>query len=93
MNVSPVWVVIAKEIIDNLRDRQTLFYALLFGPVLLPLLLGGSLAMTFKQLSIDFDSVTTLPVRHADRAPALGADQQQPSSAAPRPRSYRVRQP
>jgi sodium transport system permease protein len=71
MNVSPVWVVIAKEIIDNLRDRQTLFYALLFGPVLLPLLLGGSLAMTFKQLSIDFDSVTTLPVRHADRAPEL----------------------
>jgi len=28
-------VVMFKEIVDNLRDRQTLFYALLFGPVLL----------------------------------------------------------
>ncbi len=71
MRVSSVLVVMSKEIIDNLRDRQTLFYALLFGPVLLPLLLGGSLAMTFKQLSIDFDTVATLPVRHAERAPEL----------------------
>jgi len=30
-------VVIFKEIIDNLRDRQTLLYALLFGPVLIPI--------------------------------------------------------
>ncbi len=65
------WVVMGKEILDNLRDRQTLFYALLFGPILLPLLLGGSLALTFKQLSIDFDIVTTVPVLHAERAPQL----------------------
>ena len=64
-------VVMFKEIIDNLRDRQTLFYALLFGPVLLPLLLGGSLVASFKQLSIDFDEVNTLSVLNADAAPNL----------------------
>lgn len=64
-------IVMFKEIIDNLRDRQTVFYALLFGPILLPLLLGGSLVASFKQLSIDFDEVSTLAVKHADRAPVL----------------------
>lgn len=66
-------VVMFKEIVDNLRDRQTLFYALLFGPVLLPLLLGGSLVASFKQLSIDFDEVNTLSVMNAAAAPNLMA--------------------
>jgi len=66
-------IVAAKEILDNLRDRQTLFYALLFGPVLLPLLLGGSLLASFKQLSIDFDAVTELAVEGSDHAPNLVA--------------------
>lgn len=64
-------VVMYKEIIDNLRDRQTLFYALLFGPVLLPLILGGSLVASFKQLSIDFDEVHQLAVMNAQHAPTL----------------------
>lgn len=66
-----IFVVMIKEIIDNLRDRQTLFYALLFGPVLLPLILGGSLVASFKQLSIDFDEVHTLSVVNASSAPNL----------------------
>ncbi len=66
-----LWIIMFKEIIDNLRDRQTLFYALLFGPVLLPLLLGGSLVASFKQLSIDFDEVTSLSVLNAEYAPNL----------------------
>lgn len=64
-------VVMIKEIVDNLRDRQTVFYALLFGPVLLPLLLGGSMVASFKQLSIDFDEVTSLSVLNAHEAPRL----------------------
>lgn len=64
-------IVMIKEIVDNLRDRQTLFYALLFGPVLLPLILGGSLVASFKQLSIDFDEVYELPVLNAASAPNL----------------------
>jgi sodium transport system permease protein len=66
-----IFVIIVKEIIDNLRDRQTLFYALLFGPVLLPLTLGGTLVASFKQISIDFDQVEILPVVNGDRAPNL----------------------
>ena len=65
------FVVMVKEIIDNLRDRQTVFYALLFGPVLLPLLIGGSIASTWKQFSIDFDEVSTLAVVGGDTAPNL----------------------
>ena len=66
-----VAIVAVKEVLDNLRDRQTLFYALLFGPVLLPLLLGGALVASFKQLSIDFDAVTELAVDGAELAPNL----------------------
>ena len=64
-------IVMVKEVLDNLRDRQTLFYALLFGPVLLPLLLGGSLVASQRQVSIDFDAVTELAVEGAERAPNL----------------------
>ena len=64
-------IVMYKEIVDNLRDKQTFFYALLFGPVLLPLLIGGSLVASFKQFSIDFDEVTQLAVVNAEAAPNL----------------------
>jgi sodium transport system permease protein len=64
-------VVMIKEVIDNLRDRQTLFYALLFGPILLPVILGGSLVASFKQLSIDFDEIQALSVANASSAPNL----------------------
>ncbi len=65
------FTVMIKEIIDNLRDRQTVFYALLFGPVLLPLLIGGSIVASLKQLSIDFDVVTTVAVENRSSAPQL----------------------
>ena len=65
------FVVMAKEIVDNIRDRQTVFYALLFGPVLLPLLLGGSLIASFKSVSIDFDEVIEVAVHNGDKAPQL----------------------
>lgn len=71
MNLTSIAVIVVKEIVDNLRDRQTVFYALLFGPVLLPLMLGGSLAASFKQLSIDFDERTELPIVNAEAAPNL----------------------
>ncbi len=64
-------VVLWKEILDNLRDRQTVFYALLFGPVLLPLLIGGGLVASLKQATVSFEHPAPLAVRHADRAPNL----------------------
>ena len=64
-------VVMLKEIKDNLRDKQTVFYALLFGPILMPLILGGSIIGSLKQLSINFDQVTPLSVVNGDSAPNL----------------------
>lgn len=63
--------VFKKEVVDNIRDRQTMFYALLFGPILLPLLVAGSTIATFKQLSVNFDEITELPVINASAAPNL----------------------
>lgn len=60
-----------KEILDNLRDRQTLFYALLFGPLLLPIIVAGSLIAGFKQSSIDFSEISELAVVNTDNAPNL----------------------
>jgi len=63
--------VFKKEVIDNIRDRQTMFYALLFGPLLLPLMVAGSMIAAFKQMSIDFNEITELPVINASSAPNL----------------------
>ena len=64
-------VVIFKEIIDNLRDRQTLLYALLFGPVLIPILIGGAMVVSLSHFQIDFEEITELHVENADAAPNL----------------------
>ncbi|MEM7257561.1 MAG: ABC transporter permease [Pseudomonadota bacterium] len=66
-----VLVMLWKEIVDNLRDRQTVFYALLFGPVLLPLLIGGALVASLKQATVSFDEPSALAVSHSERAPNL----------------------
>ena len=66
-----VLVMLWKEIIDNLRDRQTVFYALLFGPVLLPLLIGGGIVASLKQATVSFDEPSSIAVLHSERAPNL----------------------
>ena len=66
-----VLVMLWKEIIDNLRDRQTVFYALLFGPVLLPLMIGGALVAGLKQATVSFDEPAPLAVSYSERAPNL----------------------
>jgi len=60
-----------KEILDNLRDRQTVFYALLFGPVLLPLLIGGAIVASLKQATVSFDAPSPLAVSNSEYAPNL----------------------
>lgn len=70
-NIARIITVSAKEIKDNLRDRQTVFYALLFGPLLMPLLIAGSLIGSMKQLTINFDQVTQLPTINHNSAPNL----------------------
>ena len=64
-------VIVLKEIRDNLRDRRSLFFALLYGPVLLPLLLIGPLLLNAGQLGADRSQVRELPTLGATRAENL----------------------
>jgi len=87
-----IFTVCRKEILDNLRDRQTVFYALLFGPLLLPLIVAGSLIAGFKQSSIDFNEVTELSVINAQSAPNLISFLRQNNiDAVEAPKDYRER--
>ncbi len=64
-------VIVLKEIRDNLRDRRSLFFALLYGPVLLPLLLIGPLLLNAGQLGADRSQVREVPTLGATRAENL----------------------
>ena len=90
--MSAVFAVCFKEIIDNLRDRQTVFYALLFGPLLLPSIVAGSLIGAFNQINIDFDEVTELPAINVSSAPNLVAFLRQNNiDTVPAPNNFRDR--
>lgn len=60
-----------KEVFDNIRDRRSLFFAVFYGPVLLPSIIAGSMFASYQQFAVDFEEVTELAVIHAERAPNL----------------------
>jgi sodium transport system permease protein len=66
-----ILTVFAKEFRENLRDRRTLFTALIFGPVFAPLVFAGVLNLMVQRGSIQSDAPLALAVAHADRAPNL----------------------
>jgi sodium transport system permease protein len=63
--------VFRKEFRENLRDRRTLFSALLFGPLFAPALFGALLQFSFERHRNEFDRPLTLAVAHSERAPHL----------------------
>ncbi len=67
-----VWVVLAKEVVDNLRDRRSLLAALVY-PMLGPVLMIGLLAIVGRTLDERGDRLLTLPMIGAERAPDLVA--------------------
>ena len=78
-----IWVVFAKESIDNLRDRRSLFMALIYpfiGALLLGLLLSFVGGMFKRQAQVPGEveaSKLVLPVLGGERAPELIAYLQQ----------------
>jgi sodium transport system permease protein len=60
-----------KEFRENLRDRRTLISALIFGPLLGPLLLASALSLSFHGAGAQGDRPLLLTVAHAERAPDL----------------------
>jgi sodium transport system permease protein len=63
--------VFAKEFIENLRDRRTLFSALLFGPLFGPLLFGAMVTRMLDQNFIESDQALQLTMSGSARAPGL----------------------
>src|SRR5580658_3275631 len=66
-----ILVVFAKEFRENLRERRTLFTALLLGPLLAPLLFAGALSLQLQRGAEEGERPLALAVAHAERAPNL----------------------
>ena len=66
-----IWRVFAKEVRENLRERRTLMSALIFGPLLGPLLIASLLSLSLRNAGAQGDRPLHLTVSHAERAPDL----------------------
>jgi sodium transport system permease protein len=64
-------IVFWKEVRENLRDRRTVFAALIIGPLLGPLVLGTMLQFMVDRGGRDFDRPVSVEVVGAERAPNL----------------------
>jgi sodium transport system permease protein len=69
--VRALFTVFAKEFLENLRDRRTLFSALLLGPLFGPLLFGLMVSRMLDQSVAESDEPLTLTVSGAEHAPGL----------------------
>lgn len=67
------WVILLKEIRDNLRDRRSMFFTLLYGPLLLPALMIGPLVFNVNKFSVDTEQPLSVAVVGRERAPSLMA--------------------
>jgi sodium transport system permease protein len=63
--------VLVKELRENTRDRRTLISALLFGPLLPPILFTALMVSSVERHRAGFERPVTLAVRGAERAPEL----------------------
>ena len=66
-----VLTVFAKEFRENLRERRTLFSALILGPLLGPLLFAGMLSLRIERGADEGERPLELAVAHGERAPNL----------------------
>jgi len=66
-----ILTVFGKEFRENLRDRRTLFTALIFGPLFAPLLFAAVLSLMIQRTDTQQDKPLELAVAHAERAPNL----------------------
>lgn len=64
-------VIALKEIRENLRDRRALFFALIYGPLLMPVLLLGPAFFAAKSHLVDFDIDKEIHVAGMGNAPNL----------------------
>ena len=66
-----IFIVFRKEFFENLRDRRILLSALVFGPVLGPVVLAALLQISVSKGETTFEKPMTLQVVGAENAPNL----------------------
>jgi sodium transport system permease protein len=66
-----ILIVFLKEFRENLRERRTLFTALILGPLLGPVLFAGLLGLQIHRSAEAGDRPLALAVAHGERAPNL----------------------
>src|SRR5271154_2079320 len=66
-----LFIVFAKEFLENLRDRRTLVSALLFGPLFGPLLFGLMVSRMLNQSVVESDEPLRLTIAGSEHAPGL----------------------
>jgi sodium transport system permease protein len=66
-----LFIVFAKEFLENLRDRRTLLSALLFGPLFGPLLFGLMVSRMLEQSVVASDERLALTISGSNYAPGL----------------------
>jgi len=71
MNVRGALVVFRKEVVENLRDRRAVMSALLYGPLIGPLMFAGMITMGLKVQSERAEADLEIPVAGQDNAPNL----------------------
>ena len=71
MNLRGIWAVFRKEFRENLRDKRTLLSALVFGPVISPILVAGLVQFGISHAETQSDESISVAVTHADSAPNL----------------------
>lgn len=69
--MNAVWTVFVKELVDALRDRRTVFTALLLGPLVFPLLMLGLGSFAAKRQTEQLEKPLELAVVGAEHAPNL----------------------
>lgn len=65
--------VMRKELSDLMRDRRTLYIALLMGPLLLPAIMIGLGGLASKKISSQLEKTLEVPIIGAEHAPNLVA--------------------
>jgi sodium transport system permease protein len=71
--MSPIAAVFRKELVDNARDRRTLFSAFIFGPLFGPLLFAVLVNVLVSQAVSSVEESFSVPIVSADEAPNLMA--------------------
>jgi len=63
--------VFRKEFLENLRDRRTLFSALLFGPLFGPIVFGSMVSRILDQNAVETDQPLEITISGVEHAPGL----------------------